>query len=162
MSPRRSTVPDDRRSIREAASRQRRAEPYASDPALAAVLQAAVGTPALVRSPEGHPAFWIVPFVEGLSACGFARVELGGRVSQLGSFGAGPLDRGAWPRAEFFEKPPPTSIEEIRQRHPHSTFGEPMLSYDRSPARWGWRIELGGDVGTAFIATGGWNVRRTA
>ncbi len=124
---------------------------------LAAVLRADAGTPALVHAPDGAAAYWLVPFVDGGLACGFARVELDGRVSQVGSFGAGERDRGAWPQAGVFEAPPSHMLEELERKHPEAAGQSPLLTYDRSPARWGWRIDLGRS-GAAFLGPGGWYV----
>jgi hypothetical protein len=126
---------------------------------LAAVRSAVVGEPALVRTPDGAAAYWLVPFVEGDLASGFARVELNGRVSQLGAFGAGARDRGAWPVASFFAAPPRQLLQEIEQLHPGVVIDAPLLTYDRSPAHWGWRVELGSSRGSAFISPGGWHLQ---
>lgn len=125
---------------------------------LAAVLRAPVGDPALVHTPEGAPAYWLVPFLDGGRASGFARVELHGKVSQLGAFGAGADDRRAWPEASFFAGPPPRMLEEIGQTHPGAAHTAPLLTYDRSPAHWGWRLDLGPDRGVAFLTPGGWHL----
>jgi hypothetical protein len=159
MSPRESNAPERASAIREAADRARDLEPHRSDPMLAAVRSAVVGAPALVRTPDGAAAYWLVPFVDGELASGFARVELDERVSQLGAFGAGPRDRSAWPTASFFAEPPSHLLQEIQQRHPDAAIDTPLLTYDRSPAHWGWRVELGSSKGSAFISPGGWHTQ---
>lgn len=151
-----STAPEDLDAFRRAADRARRREPHRSDDMLAAVLRAAAGDPALVHTPEGMPAYCLVPFTAGKLAAGFARVELDGKVSQLGAFGAGAEDRAAWPPASFFTAPPPHMLQEIQRRHPDADIAAPLLTYDRSPARWAWRVNL--ESGAVFISPGGWYV----
>lgn len=157
MSPRESTA-HERMSAARAADRARGAEPHRSDPMLATVHSARVGTPELVRSPDETPAYWLVPFVEGELACGFARVELDGRVSQLGTFGAGAGDRRSWPESIFFEAPPQQFLEELERVHPGAAIHDALLTYDRSPEHWGWRVDLGAS-GAAFLTPGGWHMR---
>lgn len=158
MSRRGSTAPEPA-GIAAAAGRARQLVPYRDDPALAAVRGATVGTPALVRSPEGEPAFWLVPFIDGRLACGFARVGLDGRISQLGAFGSGHHDPPAWPDADFLSKVPARWWKELTQRFPEAQSTGAVLSYDQSPAKWSWRIHLGPQQGVAYIGPHGWYVR---
>jgi hypothetical protein len=154
----------NKEGARQAADRARRTGPSALDPRFRAVRAARVGTPVLVYSPEGRPAFWLVPFIAGGVACGFARVEEPSlRVSQVGVFGAGPDDRASWPPAAFFERPPAALLQEIQSRY-GTTATEPVLSYDGSPARWAWRVDVGdpGSGPSVFITPGGWYARSPA
>lgn len=121
---------------------------------------AAVGEPVLARSPDGEPAFWLVPFEIGARACGFARVDVAGRVVQISRFGATDADRASWPEADFFRQPPARVLEEVRVAHAGAVLDEPSLSYDGSPAKWAWRIRVDGPVKTVvFITPGGWHER---
>jgi len=72
------------------------------DPEFEAVRTAAAGSAALVSSPDGAPAFYLVPFEIDGRACGIARVELSAKVSHVSTFGSGPRDRDAWPDVSFF------------------------------------------------------------
>jgi hypothetical protein len=121
------------------------------------VNRAQTGVPVLVKTPVGAPAYWLVPFTEGELANGFARVELDGAVSQLGTFGAGVEDRASWPPANFFTAPPPQMLHEIQHRYPDADVTAPLFTYDRSQAHWAWRVKLGS--GAAFISPGGWYAR---
>jgi hypothetical protein len=123
-------------------------------------MRAAVGMPALVHTPERASAYWLVPFVERELANGFARVELTGRVTQLGTFGSGADDIRSWPKASFFEAPPTEILEEIQRLHPDIVLREPLFTYDRSPSHWGWRVDLGSGGVIAFIWPHGWSLRR--
>lgn len=123
------------------------------DAAMRTLRSAQVAEPALVRTPTGAPAYWLVPLVVRDLACGYARVELGGQVAQLSQFGAG---EAAWPPASFFRHPPAHWLVEIRAQHPGEAVAEPMLSYDGSPAKWAWRIAIGDGARVAYGVPGGW------
>jgi hypothetical protein len=152
-----SGAPDEAARIRRAAEAAVARAPVSSDPSMRALREAVVGDAALVRSAVGEPAFWLVPFEVGGRACGFARVELSGRVAQVSRFGAGADDRGSWPEAGFFRRPPARILDEVRTKHPGLPLAEPALSYDGSPAKWAWRIAVGRPVITvAYITPGGW------
>lgn len=127
---------------------------------MAALRRAVVGAPVLARSPGGAPAFWIVPLKAGTRVPGFARVELNGRVAQIGRFGASADDSSAWPAAAFFQGPPATVMNEIRAKHSTAPLSQPQLSYDGSPAKWAWLVKVG-DPATRFIyvTPGGWYER---
>lgn len=109
---------------------------------------ASVGEPLLARSPAGAPAFWIVPLKAGKRVPGFARVELNGRVAQIGR-----LD-GA---AAFFEGPSGPTLAEIRTKHATAALSRPQLSYDGSPAKWAWLVKVGEPATRfVFVTPGGW------
>ena len=169
MSTRGSIAPD-REAARRAADRERSRPPVSSDPRFEAVRRGQVGSAVPVSSPDGAPAFWLVPFELDGRACGVARVELTSAVSQIATFGSGPADRGAWPEASFFEHPPPGLVAQAAERHPTLESSTARLSYDGTPAKWGWRIDtrpgefedppLSGQEGTVvFITPGGWYTR---
>lgn len=42
------------------------------------------GEPVMVETPEGAPAYWLVPLVAASRAIGFARVDAAGRVAAIG------------------------------------------------------------------------------
>lgn len=150
-------VTRDHKTIKKTVEAERQRTPIRSNPMFAAVMHAGIGSPAMVHTPEGKEAFWLVPILVGDSACGFARVELSHKVSQIGIFGSSPEDRPSWIDASFFEKPPSEILAAIRTRYSGLTISEPVLSYDKTPAKWAWRIEIGDKVKTiVFIAPGGW------
>ncbi len=144
-------------AIRKAVEIKRAKAPVSKDPLFSAMRDAKIGLPVMVYSPEGKEAFWLVPILMGDSACGFARVELSHNVSQVGIYGSGPEDHASWIDASFFEKPPSGLLDAIRSRYSGMKISEPLLSYDKSPARWAWRIEVEDEVKTVvFITPGGW------
>jgi hypothetical protein len=157
MSPPKSIAHEDEAKVRLAAQRALTQPPVRDDPALGNLQQASVGTPALVRTSEGQPAFWLVPLESGRQACGYVRVELYHKVATVGAFAIGAESRGAWPEADFFHDPPARFIREIRAMHHGATVKSSMLSFDGTPAKWGWRIELSHPPGiVAFVSPHGW------
>ena len=160
MSRPKSSAREEEEKVRLAAQRALTHPPVRGDRALQAAQQANVGMPALVRTPEGQPAFWLVPLESGRQACGYVRVELSHKIGQVSSFGAGAEDREAWPEADFFHNPPARFISEIRARYPGAALKDPVLSFDGTPAKWGWRIELSNPSGiVVFVSPQAWYVR---
>jgi len=147
----------DLRTIAKAAEEARRAEPMAKDPSFAALRKARIGTPALVKTPEEEDAYWIVPFIVGKKACGFAFVETTLNVSRLGTFGAGPRDQASWIDASFFERPPPEILSDIKSRYSDMRMSAPIFSYDKTPSKWAWMIKLRDKRElTIFVTPAGW------
>ena len=124
---------------------------------MAALRHAEVGTPLLAGDAGGAPAFWLVPLLQGDRACGYARVDLGGRVAQVSAFGAGAGDMAAWLPAQYFSGPPRLLVDEVKARHPGAPLAAARLSFDSSPARWAWRIDVGEPADSvAFLAHDSW------
>lgn len=151
-----SPTPHNPAPVRDAVVAELARPPVSTDPAMSDLGGAIVGDPVLARSPQGAPAFWLVPLLVGDHAAGFARVDLSRRVAQIGRFGAGPKDHASWPAADFFRHPPPELLAQVQARHAGQPMTKPVFSYDGSPAKWGWRIAVGQPVTTvAFITPGG-------
>jgi hypothetical protein len=131
-----------------------------TDPAFDAVRRATTGTPALVTTPEGAPAHWLVPFDLAGRACGVARIALDARHADVSTFGAGASDRGAWPDTEWFVRVPAEVLHAVASRYPGARWGAPRLSYDGSPHRWAWRLDTDPPGAlVVFVVTGGWYAR---
>ena len=149
----------DLEAIKQVVEAARQQPPVGEDATFQYVKKAKIDTPVLVRTPEGQSAFWIVPFLVKGSACGFARVELSHEVSQIGIFGSGPDDHASWIDAEFFVKPPLEVLTVIQSRYPRLEITDPFFSYDRSPSKWAWRLEIrkkGEIKSIVFITPHGW------
>jgi hypothetical protein len=59
-------------------------------------------------------------------------------------------------------KPPENYHREVRKKFPHRTLSEPFFTYDQSPTRWGWRIEVlreGVVESYVYMNPTGWYVR---
>jgi hypothetical protein len=136
--------------------------PVRDDPQFAAARGAKVGSPALVYTPAGEPAFWLVPLLaEGL-VCGFGQVDMASRLTRLGVLGANPRDQASWIMPSFFESPSAETLAEIGAEYPEATLSRPILSYDASPPRWAWRLEIRVSdqvEAIAFVSPGGWYSR---
>ena len=131
----------------------------AVDPALVRARSARLGSPVPVLAPDGSVAFYLVPLVVDHRACGFARVEPSLRVSQLGIFGGHADDESAWIDEDYFARPPARLLDEVLAAYPGSMLSAPVFSYDRTPARWGWRVEVvrgGAPVEVVFIGPTSW------
>jgi hypothetical protein len=162
---RRESIAPDAMAAREAATRSLTRPPYSLDRNLKGLQDTDAGEPVLVFSPRGVPEFWLVPFLRGSLACGFARVTVHSLdVTHLGLFGGRADDQASWLPASFFRGPPKSTLGEIASRYPRARLSKPIMSYDRSPARWGWRITLDGEGHAAIIFVGpsGWYVQSTA
>lgn len=150
----------DPETIIKAVEAARKQSPVAKDPQFSVVRDSEVGSPVQVRTPEGAPSFWMVPFLIENRVCGFAFVELSGKVSKLGIFGSTPEDYPSWMDASFFKKPPGSILAEIQAKFSGLTISEPIFSYDRSPAKWAWRVEIRNEIKSViFITPGGWYER---
>ena len=152
----RGSIARDPEAARRAADRERKRPPVSGDPHFDAVKRGQPGNAVVVSAPDGAPAFWLVPFEIDGRVCGVARVELTSAVSQIATFGSGPDDRGAWPDASFFERPPRTLVAQAAERHPTLRVDTARLSYDGTPGKWGWRIDTGTGGVVVFITPVGW------
>jgi hypothetical protein len=88
--------------------------------------------------------------------------SLEGQVTQISALGGGPEDRGSWIPQSFLTKPPDRSLAEIRNKYPEQPLSKPIFSYDRSPVRWAWRLEVGSPptpAAVVFITPAGWYER---
>jgi hypothetical protein len=144
-------------AIWRAADRAREQDLDPTDPIFRAIQETTTAHPTLVHTPDGKPAYWIVPFVQGDFAAGFARVELDKRVTQLATFGSG--DPRSWVQSTFFENPPEGFLHEIARSHPTVQTESAMFTYEDNPEHWGWRVHLPSH-GEAFITPHEWHVRQ--
>lgn len=136
--------------------------PHSEEATFSSLRQARPGSPAMVHTPVGEAAYWMVPFVLQGMACGFAQVDLQGRVMRMGIFGGTADDRAAWIPAAYFKQPPAALLAEIEQHYPGAVAAKSAFSYDRSPAKWAWRLVVGEETAPVevFITPRGWYTRR--
>jgi hypothetical protein len=142
----------------------RKTSPAREDVQLAALQDAIVGSPVMVCSPTGEPAHWLVPFLVGDLVCGYVNVTLKGQVMQISALGGSPQDRQSWIPLSFVKHPPDEYLAEIRRKYPERQLSTPVFSYDRSPARWAWYLELVSPPMPAkivLISPAGWYERRS-
>jgi hypothetical protein len=132
--------------------------PVSDDLNFAMLRKANASNPVIVKDDEGKDAFWLVPLLSGEKAVGFVRLEKNLRVSQVGIFGASAADRESWVDASFFDRPPSEVINSIKLRYPDMAMSEPVFSFDKSPAKWGWVIRLSNKRKiVVFVAPSGWH-----
>lgn len=138
--------------------------PISGDPLFATIRRAKAGSPLLVSTPGGEPAFWLVPFLVQAKVCGLAEVALSGQVSRVSVLGSASEDQQSWIDEAFFAQPPERVLAEIRVRYEGASMTAPRLSYDASPSRWAWRVDAsdqgGAPASTIFITPAGWYERR--
>ncbi len=151
----------DANEVKVAAAAAVRQAPARDDPLFASLRRAEAGSPVLVHGPAGEPAYWLAPYVLRGRVCGLAEVDLAGQVVRAGILGGGPDDQAAWIDAAFFAAPPPAALSEIRLRYGPASAPAAQFSYDGSPARWAWRVEVGGPGPrkAVFITPNGWYER---
>lgn len=149
----------DLEQIRATVTAALKSPPARDDPRFDIARGGRVGSPALVYTPDGGLAYWLVPLIVEDLACGLAQVDLTGKVTRLGILGGSPTDRASWIDPGFFRAPPRSVMAEIGAAHEDALVGKPVLSYDASPTRWAWRIEIseeGRVVTVVFVTPGGW------
>lgn len=110
-----------------------------------------------MHDPQGNKAYWLVPIMCNEKACGFAQVQKDYLVSKISAFGSSPDDTKSWIDASFFKAPPPNLLKEIQTRYPEMALSEPIFSYDKTPAKWGWKITLTNDqTFEVFVGPANW------
>jgi len=148
--------------IKEIAGRAREQSPLVNDEKFTLLRKAQVGNPAMVYSPEGTSAFWLVPFLSGDLVCGIAQVELSGQVAKIGIFGSAPDDSMSWMNASYFKEPPAEILKKIESVYSRDNVSDPVFSFDRSPSRWAWMLTIkseGKESFKVFITPGSWYKR---
>jgi hypothetical protein len=129
-----------------------------SDPNFATVKKARIGNPVYVRDSQGKNAFLIVPLLTGQKASGYVRLATDLKVRQVSIFGAKASDSQSWVDASFFYTPPEDAINSIRKEYPDMNMSEPVFSFYKSAAKWGWIIKLTNKQEILILVTpSGWN-----
>ena len=136
--------------------------PFSLDPKFLHLQNAEIGDPVPLFKPERLQESWIVPFLLDGLVCGIALMSLDKVVNRVSVFGFDPLNRARWFSPDYFIKPPEKYHREVRKKYPHRTLSEPLFTYDQTPTRWGWRIQVLRDgfvESYIFINPTGWYVR---
>jgi len=137
--------------------------PFSVDPKFSHLQYSEIGDPVPLYNPEMMQDSWIVPFViEGL-VCGIALMSLRMEVQRISVFGSRPADRVRWFELDYFERPPAKFYDEVLELYSGQALSEPLLTYDRIPTKWGWRIQVteeGSVVSNVFIGPRGWYERK--
>jgi len=98
----------------------------------------ATGNPVAMHSPADLPERWLVPYLAGSKACGFAVFDQQKQLIKTGvlSSGTGGID------SDYFLRPAPRLIEEIKHKYPDGELSTPIFAYDQTPAKWAWRVSI--------------------
>jgi hypothetical protein len=144
--------------VLKAAKKVLNEHPICDDLNFANLRNANARIPIIVKDDKGEDAFWLVPLLRGEKAVGFVRLEKNLKVSQVSIFGASGADRESWVAASFFDTAPSEAIDSIKLRYPDMELSEPVFSFDKSPAKWGWKITLSNKRKiTVFVDPSGWH-----
>lgn len=117
------------------------------------------GTPVLIYSPDDLPEYWMVPYVSGTKVIGHALFDGRQKLIRVGIFDMGGDSGTGYIDSSYFTKPPSDLLEEIRGKYPGYALSKPVFSYDRTPARWSWRLGLTNNYENhklIFILPGSW------
>jgi len=110
----------------------------------------AVGAPVPVRHPDGSVESWFVPVTRGDRLAGFVRITADLQFHSASSFPA-----AAQPEAATWLDAARISDTALQSAPGATLTGEPVLSYDRFPARIAWAVPVrdvdGVDV-TVYVA----------
>jgi hypothetical protein len=137
--------------------------PFSVDPKFSHLQYAEIGDPVPLYRPEMTQDSWIVPFVVDKLVCGIALMSLHMEVRRISVFGSRPADRARWFELNYFERPPAKYYEEVLGLHPEQALSKPLLTFDRTPTKWGWRIQItedGSVFSNVFIGPRGWYERK--
>jgi hypothetical protein len=144
--------------VLKAAKKALNEQPVRDDLNFSNLRKAKASNPIIVKDDESKDAFWLVPLISGEKAVGFVRLEKNLKVSQVSIFGASAADKDSWIDASFFNKPPSEVINSIKLRYPDMEMSEPIFSFDKSPAKWGWAIRLSNKRNiVVFASPSGWH-----
>jgi hypothetical protein len=158
VSLRKVNLPVNRDSVLKAATKALNEQPISDDLNFATLRKASISNPIIVKDAECKDAFWLVPLLSEEKAVGFVRLEKNLKVSQVSIFGASAADKESWVDASFFDRPPSKAITSIKLRYPDMEMSEPVFSFDKSPAKWGWLIRLSNKRKIEiFVAPSGWH-----
>lgn len=114
------------------------------------------GKPVRVVSREGMPVYWIVPLAAENEIVGMATVSVSGTITSVSAF---QNEAGNNEYAGFFHTPPLHMLDDISRSFNGATLSKPVMSYDRTPERWGWMVEVRTEPPVrVFIVPGGWSV----
>lgn len=117
------------------------------------------GEPVPVYSPSGTPEFWIVPYVSGAKSTGFAFFDKNQKLIRVGVFSPGSKDVSGTVDVSYFTQPPSEIINDIAAKFAGYSLSKPVFSYDGTPAKWSWRLELvkgNEEARLVYILPGSW------
>jgi hypothetical protein len=150
---------DDKTDLKRVVARALSVPPFALDPTFFFLQNAEIGDPIPLFNPEGFQDSWIIPFLLEGMVCGIAQVSLNNSLIRTSVFGSDPNQKKNWFNPSFLEKPPKKYIKEIRERYQNYRFSDPLLTFDNSLTRWGWRIQIFDNesiISEIFINFNGW------
>lgn len=122
------------------------------------------GKPVPLYNPHKIQEFWLVPFLQNNKVRGLAIFDLGGHLVSHGVLLPNVNDENRMVDKVFFERVPTKELDEIRQEHGRLKFDPPFLSYDGTPRKWGWLLQLekkNAESALIFISPNGWYEKKS-
>ena len=144
-------------AARERAEEALHASIAAADPLFTVWRGLAAAPPRLVEDLSGQAAYWVVPFLSGSHAVGFARVHLDGTVAAIGVTCRTPETPALCPTPVFALSPQAVGdlVRAGVQIGPDEILVPPRLVHDGPPGREAWLTESRvGDRAHRWIFTG--------
>lgn len=118
-------------------------------------IEFAVGDPERVYSPEGHPAYWLVPGLVGGQIQAIARILEGGRVATVGGLKAAVADC-AKAVTGLSASEASQLMKDLAAQYPSAEISRPLLVHDGPVGREAWFYPIRSTVHDLWIfATGG-------
>jgi hypothetical protein len=111
-----------------------------------------IGRPLAVLAPAGEQHSWFVPVVVNDRLVAFAQFALDGTLLRFSSFQRRPGDFENAPLAKDWLDHKRILKRAAAQRKKGEVFGEPFLTYDRTPDRLVWAVPLTDSSGVTRLA----------
>jgi hypothetical protein len=117
------------------------------------------GIPVPLYNSQKSQKYWLVPLLLGKKVRGLAIFDLSGKLVSHGILSPNVMDEGKLMDKDFFESVPITVLDKIRKQHRGVEFATPFLSYDETPRKWGWLLQVEKEneaPKSIFIGPQGW------
>lgn len=101
-----------------------------------------LGDPVPLYDSRRKQSYWLIPFLEDTKVRGLAIVDLKGNLVSHGVLSPNLTDKSLLVDRDFFDSVPQKALEKIKEQYKGYRHSIPFLSYDVSPRKWGWYLEL--------------------
>lgn len=138
------------------------APPFSLDSSFLFLQNAKIGDPVPLFNPEYVQDSWIIPFLLDGLICAISQVSLNNKLIRVSVFSSTPTKKERWFSPIFFREPPKQYMTEIKGLFQDYQLSYPLLTYDGSPAKWGWRLQVIDAekvISNIFIIPSGWYVK---
>lgn len=131
---------------------------FQHDPPFARLKGAKIGEPVALHDEDNKLHSWIVPLFFKDIVCGTVQVNSELEIMRVNSHCKDDEKTGGF-NINFFKEPPKKLLDEVCEKY--DILSQPILSFDRNPTRWGWRLtaSVEGEEKKVFITPSGWYIR---